>query len=44
MKAEDAHDDTSRIDTAQRVFLKAGNLDLDTPLSWHVYGDAYRID
>ncbi|MEV4092937.1 chitosanase [Streptosporangium saharense] len=43
MKAESAHEDTSRIDTAQRVFLRKGNLDLNTPLSWKVYGDSYRI-
>ncbi|MCS4277144.1 chitosanase [Mycetocola sp. BIGb0189] len=44
MKTEEAHDDTSRIDTAQRVFLKAGNFDLTTPLEWRTYGDRYRID
>jgi len=43
MKAEEAHEDTSRVDDAQRVFLAAGNLDLDTPLVWKVYGDSYRI-
>ncbi|MEV4249612.1 chitosanase [Streptosporangium canum] len=43
MKAEEAHEDTSRVDTAQRVFLNKGNLDLDTPLSWKVYGDPYTI-
>ncbi|WTD58910.1 chitosanase [Streptosporangium sp. NBC_01639] len=43
MRAEEAHEDTSRVDTAQRVFLNKGNLDLDTPLSWKVYGDPYRI-
>jgi len=41
MKKEAAHEDTSRIDTAQRVFLKNGNLDLNTPLSWKVYGDSF---
>lgn len=35
--------DTSRIDTAQRQFLYDGNLDLDTPLSWKVYGDPYHV-
>ncbi|WP_377268162.1 chitosanase [Peterkaempfera sp. SMS 1(5)a] len=44
MKTEEAHSDTSRVDTEQRVFLKAGNLDLNPPLSWKVYGDPYRID
>ncbi|MFF5206414.1 chitosanase [Streptosporangium sp. NPDC000396] len=43
MKAEEAHEDTSRVDTMQRVFLKNGNLDLNTPLSWKVYGDPYTI-
>ncbi|MBC2904373.1 chitosanase [Streptomyces sp. PSKA01] len=44
MKQEEAHSDTSRVDTAQRVFLRAGNLDLATPLDWKVYGDSYHID
>jgi chitosanase len=43
MKHEEAHSDTSRVDTAQRVFLRNGNLDLDPPLSWKVYGDPYSI-
>ncbi|RPE39267.1 chitosanase [Streptomyces sp. Ag109_O5-1] len=43
MKQEAAHRDVSRVETAQRVFLKAGNLDLDTPLKWKVYGDSYEI-
>ncbi|MFD6416743.1 chitosanase [Streptomyces sp. NPDC060194] len=43
MRGEKAHRDTSRIDTAQRAFLKAGNLSLDTPLTWSMYGDEYRI-
>jgi chitosanase len=43
MKAEEAHEDTSRVDTMQRVFLKNGNLDLNTPLTWKVYGDSYTI-
>jgi chitosanase len=43
MRAEPAHRDTSRVETAQRVFLRAGNLDLNTPLSWSVYGESYRI-
>jgi chitosanase len=43
MLEEAAHDDTSRVDTEQRVFLKAGNLDLNPPLSWKTYGDSYRI-
>jgi chitosanase len=43
MKAEAAHEDVTRIENAQRVFLKAGNLNLDLPLSWSVYGDKYSI-
>lgn len=43
MKQEEAHSDTSRVDTAQRVFLREGNLNLDTPLDWKVYGDSYHI-
>ncbi len=44
MKQEEAHSDTSRVDTEQRVFLKNGNLDLHTPLDWKTYGDSYHID
>jgi chitosanase len=43
MLTEEAHSDTSRVDTAQRVFLDNGNLDLNTPLTWKVYGDSYSI-
>nr|WP_237548792.1 MULTISPECIES: chitosanase [unclassified Streptomyces] len=43
MKQEEAHEDTSRVDTAQRVFLKKRNLNLDPPLDWKVYGDPYHI-
>ncbi|MFG2683488.1 chitosanase [Streptomyces sp. NPDC048392] len=43
MRQEEAHSDTSRVDTAQRVFLNEGNLDLEPPLDWHVYGDGYHI-
>jgi chitosanase len=43
MRTEEAHSDTSRIDTAQRVFLTGGNLDLNTPLAWKVYGDSFSI-
>jgi len=43
MRTEEAHSDTTRVDTAQRVFLNAGNLDLDAPLAWKVYGDSYQI-
>ena len=44
MLTEAAHDDTSRVDTEQRKFLKEGNLDLNTPLSWKTYGDPYTIN
>ncbi|MFI6038580.1 chitosanase [Streptomyces sp. NPDC051315] len=44
MQQEEAHSDTSRVDTAQRVFLRRGNLDLNPPLDWKVYGDSYHID
>ncbi|GIF10734.1 chitosanase [Actinoplanes teichomyceticus] len=44
MRREAAHGDTTRVDTAQRVFLRAGNLDLVAPLTWHVYGDEYTIE
>jgi chitosanase len=43
MLTEAAHDDTDRVDTEQRVFLTAGNFDLNTPLNWSVYGDKYTI-
>jgi chitosanase len=43
MLAEEAHSETSRVDTEQRVFLNAGNLNLNTPLSWKTYGDSYTI-
>ncbi|MFD4632180.1 chitosanase [Streptomyces sp. NPDC058284] len=43
MKREAAHRDTSRVDTAQRKFLDDGNLGLDTPLTWKVYGDTYKV-
>jgi chitosanase len=44
MNQEEAHSDTSRVDTAQRVFLKGGNFDLNTPLKWKVYGDSFSIN
>ncbi|MFF1451466.1 chitosanase [Streptomyces sp. NPDC058274] len=43
MKQEEAHSDTSRVDTAQRVFLQKRNLNLDPPLDWKVYGDSFHI-
>jgi chitosanase len=44
MRREPSHADTSRVETAQRVFVREGRLGLETPLSWRVYGDSYRID
>lgn len=43
MKAEEAHSDVTRIENAQRKFLNEGNLDLNVPLQWSVYGDQYSI-
>ncbi len=43
MRTEEAHSDVSRVETAQRKFLQASNLDLDAPLSWKVYGDHYQV-
>jgi chitosanase len=43
MKKEEAHSDTSRVDTAQRVFLNNGNFDLNTPLNFAVYGEDFHI-
>lgn len=44
MKLEEAHSDTSRVDTAQRVFVRERNFDLNPPLKWKVYGDSYVIN
>lgn len=35
--------DTSRIDTAQRVFLKDGNMALTAPLRWKMYGETFQL-
>lgn len=43
MLMEGAHRDTDRIDTEQRVFLRARNLNLDPPLHWSVYGSNFSI-
>ena len=43
MRTEAAHNDVSRVETAQRLFLRRSNLDLTTPLTWQVYGDSYRL-
>jgi chitosanase len=44
MLAEQGHQDTSRVDTMQRKFLREGNLRLELPLEFKVYGDRYRIE
>lgn len=36
--------DTSRIDTAQKVFLQKNNMDLKAPLEWKMYGEDFKID
>ncbi|MEV4641526.1 chitosanase [Actinoplanes sp. NPDC049548] len=43
MRTEEAHSDVTRVETAQRAFLKAGNFDLNAPLTWSVYGDKYSV-
>ncbi|MEV6018161.1 chitosanase [Streptomyces sp. NPDC051997] len=43
MRSANPDRDTTRIDTAQRRFLDDGNLGLDTPLEWRVYGETYRV-
>lgn len=43
MRTEEAHEDTTRVSTAQRRFLREGNLTLSPPLRWEVYGDPYEI-
>ncbi|MGW0893097.1 chitosanase [Saccharopolyspora sp. NPDC002578] len=44
MREEEAHSDTSRVDTAQRRFLDEGNLALTPPLHWEVYGTPFSIE
>ncbi|MFB9575910.1 chitosanase [Streptomyces yanii] len=44
IRKEPSHSDTSRVETEQRVFVREGKLQLETPLEWKVYGDSYRID
>jgi chitosanase len=43
MRREQAHQDVTRITTAQRVFLEEGDLRLRLPLRWKVYGDRYHL-
>ncbi|MER7108158.1 chitosanase [Streptomyces sp. NPDC000229] len=35
-------EDTSRIDTTQRTFLRDGNLSMKTPLVWQMYGETFQ--
>jgi chitosanase len=44
MKREEGHQDTTRVDTMQRKFLKDGNLTLELPLVFKQYGDDYTIE
>lgn len=43
MRTRSADIDTSRVDTAQRRFLREGKLALETPLTWAVYGETYQV-
>jgi chitosanase len=43
MKKEEAHSDTTRVDTAQLRFLNNGNFNLNTPLDFAVYGQSFHI-
>lgn len=43
MRKEAAHEDVSRVETAQRKWLQEGNLDLNAPISWTMYGDPFTI-
>lgn len=43
MLTEAAHEDTSRVDTEQTLFLNNGNLYLNLPLSWSTYGDPFSL-
>ena len=43
MNKEEAHSDTTRVDTAQRRFLNNSNFDLNTPLDFAVYGENFHI-
>ena len=43
MKKEEAHLDLSRLNT-QRAFLEAGNMTLELPLTWTMYGDTFELD
>ncbi|MPM48221.1 hypothetical protein SDC9_94945 [bioreactor metagenome] len=34
----------TRVSTAQRGLLAAGELDLRAPLAWDIYGDHFRLE
>ncbi|MEV0779300.1 chitosanase [Streptomyces sp. NPDC050433] len=42
-KVTETQRDTSRIDTAQRVFLREGNMELAGPLRWKMYGEPFEL-
>ncbi|MET4924473.1 chitosanase [Streptomyces sp. PSRA5] len=42
-KVTETQRDTSRIDTAQRVFLDEGNMELAGPLRWKMYGETFQL-
>lgn len=43
MRTEAAHEDTTRVSTGQRAFLRNGDLALTPPLAWQVYGQPFEI-
>lgn len=43
MKSEAGHSDTTRLDTEQMKFVESKNFDLQTPLSFSVYGETFTI-
>ncbi|MEV4683122.1 chitosanase [Streptomyces kurssanovii] len=43
IRKEPSHADTSRVETAQRLFVRERNFGLEPPLNWRVYGDSYHI-
>ena len=43
MRKETAHEDIDRVESAQRKWLKDGNLNFTAPVSWTMYGDPFTI-
>ncbi len=43
MRKEEAHNDTARIELAQRRFLREGNFNLKKPLVWRVNDEVFSI-